>query len=59
VLHHRVSEQNSLNRPGPLREEARQLQVQIETQLDPARYRAAWESGQRRQLAEVVKQILD
>ena len=59
VLIHPASEQNSLNRPGRLRDEAQQLQAQIETQLDPARYRAAWETGQRRQLAEVVAQILN
>ena len=41
------------------RDEARQVQAQIESQLDSARYRAAFETGQRRRLAEVVEQILN
>jgi hypothetical protein len=53
-----ASEQNSLNRPGPLREEAEKLRARIEAQLDPARYPSAWDSGQRRRPAEVVAQIL-
>ncbi len=59
VLNHPASEQNSLNRPEPLRDETEKLRAQIESRLDQARYRSAWEVGQRRRLAEVVAQILD
>jgi Tfp pilus assembly protein PilF len=59
VLNHPVSEQNSLNRPERLRDEAEKLQAKIETQLDSERYRAAWETGQKRHLADVVSQILN
>jgi predicted ATPase/class 3 adenylate cyclase len=59
VLNHPTSEQNSLNRPERLRDESEKLRAQIETQLDPARYRSAWETGQSRQLTEVVAQILN
>ena len=59
VLNHPASEQNSLNRPEPLRDETEKLRAQIERRLDQARYRSAWEVGQRRRLAEVVAQILD
>jgi tetratricopeptide (TPR) repeat protein len=58
VLNHPASEQNSLNRPEPIRGEAEKLRAQVETLLDPPRYRAAWEAGQKLQLAEVVAQIL-
>ena len=59
VLNHPASEQNSLTRPERLRDEAEKLRAQIEPQLDIQRYQAAWEAGQRRQLAEVVGQILN
>ncbi|MCB0240043.1 MAG: hypothetical protein KDH08_15670, partial [Anaerolineae bacterium] len=59
VLSHPVSEQNSLNRPERLRDEAEKLRVQIEAQLDPARYQTAWETGCRRQIGELVEQILN
>lgn len=59
VLNHPASEQNSLNRPERLRDEAEKLRVQIETRLDSERYRAAWETGQKRHLADVVNQILN
>ena len=59
VLNHTVSEQNSLNRPERLRDEAEKLRVQIETQLDPLVYQSAWESGQRQRLADVVTQTLN
>jgi len=58
VLNHPASEQNSLNRPERLRDEAEKLRAQIETRLDPRRYRSAWEAGQKKRLAEVVTQIL-
>jgi hypothetical protein len=59
VLNHPASEQNSLNRPEPIRDEAEKLRAQIEPQLDQPRYQAAWQAGQRRRLAEVVSQILE
>jgi hypothetical protein len=58
VLNHPASEQNSLNRPERLRDEAEKLRVQIEAQLDSDRYKADWEAGQRQRLADVVTQIL-
>ena len=59
VLQHPASEQNSLNRPERLRDEAEKLRAQIETGLDQSRYGSAWESGQRKRLADVVAQILN
>ena len=59
VLNHPASEQNSLNRPEPIRDEAEKLRAQIEPQLDQPRYQAAWQAGQGRRLAEVVSQILE
>ena len=59
VLNHPASEQNSLNRPEPLRDETEKLRAQIESRLDQPSYRSAWEAGRRRRLAEVVAQILD
>jgi len=59
VLNHPASEQNSLNRPERLREEAEKLRGQIEAQLDPARYQSAWELGQRWNLAAAVKYLLN
>jgi hypothetical protein len=47
-----------LNRPERLHDEAEKLRVQIESQLEPSRYHAAWESGQRQRLVEVMTQIL-
>jgi len=58
VLNHPASEQNSLNRPEPIRDEAEKLRVQIESQLDHSLYQLAWESGQKLLLADVVTQIL-
>ena len=58
VLNHSASEQNSLNRPERLRDEAEKLRAQIETQLDQPHYQSAWETGQRQRLAEAVDQIL-
>jgi predicted ATPase/class 3 adenylate cyclase len=58
VLHHPASDQNSLNRPGFLRDEAEKLRSQIEGQLDQPVYQSAWETGQRQRLTEVVTQIL-
>ena len=58
VLKHPLSDQNSLNRPEPLRDEAEKLRVQIETRLDQPRYQSAWEAGQKKRFAEVVAQIL-
>lgn len=57
VLNHPASDQNSLNRPERLRDEAEKLRGQIEAQLDQARYQLAWERGQRQRLADVVTQI--
>ena len=59
VLNHPVSEQNSLNRPERLRDEAEKVRAQIEGQLDPERYQSAWETGQRQRLTDVVNQILN
>ena len=58
VLNHPASEQNSLNHPGRLRDEAEKLRVQIESQLDHSLYKLVWESGQKLHLADVVTQIL-
>jgi tetratricopeptide (TPR) repeat protein len=59
VLNHPASDQNSLNRPERLRDEAEKLRAQIETGLDKSRYGSAWESGQKKRLADVVAQILN
>ena len=59
VLNNPASEQNSLNRPERLRDEAEKLRAQIETQLDSDRYNAAWEADQKQRLADVVTQILN
>jgi len=59
VLNHPASEQNSLNRPERLRDEAEKLRAQIETQLERPVYQSAWETGQRQRLADVVTQILN
>lgn len=58
LLNHPASEQTSLNRPERLRDEAEKLRSQIESQLEPSRYRVAWESGQTQRLVDVVTQIL-
>ncbi|HKG54590.1 MAG TPA: tetratricopeptide repeat protein, partial [Anaerolineales bacterium] len=59
VLQHPASDQNSLNRPERLRDEAEKLRAQLEPQLDPSLYQSAWAIGQRQRLAEVVAQILN
>ena len=58
VSNHPASDQNSLNRPGFLRDDAEKLRVQIETQLDPSLYLSAWGAGQKQKLADVVTKIL-
>lgn len=59
VRNHPAGEQSSLNYPGQLWDEAEKLRAQLEGQMDPFRYRSAWETGQSRQLAQVVADILD
>jgi predicted ATPase/class 3 adenylate cyclase len=59
VLNHPASDQNSLNRPERLRDEAEKLQAQIQSRLDPTRYQSAWELGQRQRLADAVTHILN
>ena len=59
VLSHPASDQNSLNRPERLRDEAEKLRAQVETELDSALYQSAWKAGQKQKLAEVVTQILN
>jgi predicted ATPase len=59
VLNHPASDQNSLNRPERLRDEAEKLRTQIETELDQTLYQSAWEAGQNQNLADVVAQILN
>jgi tetratricopeptide (TPR) repeat protein len=59
VLNHPASDQNSLNRPERLRDEAEKLRVQVETRLDHSLYQPTWETGQRQRLADVVAQILN
>jgi len=59
VSSHPASDQNSLNRPGFLRDDAEKLRAQIETQLDQTLYQSAWEDGQNQNLADVVTQILN
>jgi len=58
VLNHPASEQNSLNRPEPIRDEAEKLRVQIESQLEPSLYQVAWKNGQSHILAEIVTELL-
>jgi hypothetical protein len=58
VLSHPASDQNSLNRPERLRDETEKLRAYIEERLELASYRAAWEVGQKRRLAEVVTEVL-
>jgi predicted ATPase/class 3 adenylate cyclase len=59
VLNHPASEQNSLNRPERLRDEADKLRLKIESQLDQLSYQTTWEASQSRHLAEAVNQILN
>ena len=59
VLNHSASEQNSLNRPERLRDEAEKLRTQIDMRLDQSLYQSAWERGQKQRLADVVAQILN
>ena len=59
VLNHPTSDQNSLNRPERLRDEAEKLRAQIESRLDQSRYQAAWELGQGQRLADVMTHILN
>lgn len=58
ILNHPASDQNSLNRPEPLREETEKLRAQIADRLEPARYRLAWQVGQGQPIAGVVDQLL-
>jgi tetratricopeptide (TPR) repeat protein len=59
VLKHPTSDQNSLNRPERLRDEAEKLRATIESRLDHSLYQSAWESGQKQRLVDVVTQILN
>jgi predicted ATPase/class 3 adenylate cyclase len=59
VLKHPASDQNSLNRPERLRDEAEKLRAQIEAQWNEASYRSWWEMRQNERFAEVVAQILN
>ena len=59
VLQHPTSDQNSLNRPERLRDEAEKLRAMIKSQLDASLYQSAWETGHRQRLADVVTQILN
>ena len=59
VSNHPASDQNSLNRPGFLRDDAEKLRAQIEDQLDPTLYQSAWENGQEQKLGDVVTKILN
>ena len=59
VLKHPASDQNSLNRPGFLRDDAEKLRAQVETQLDASLYQSAWEAGQRQRLSDVVSHLLN
>jgi hypothetical protein len=45
VLNHPASNQNSLNRPERLHDEAEKVRAQIEGQLDPERYPSAWQNS--------------
>lgn len=58
VLKHPASEQNSLNRPETIRDEAERLRAQIESQMDPSLYQFAWERDQELHLTDVVTEIL-
>src|SRR6185369_6397129 len=58
VLKHPASDQNSLNRPERLRDEAEKLRMQIQMELDESSYRSAWEAGQSQRLSDVVTRIL-
>ena len=59
IINDPAGEQNTLTRPERLRDEAEKLRAQVESQMDASQYHAAWEAGQKRQLAEVASQILD
>jgi predicted ATPase/class 3 adenylate cyclase len=61
VLNHPASDQNSLNtnRSESLRDAAEKLRAQIETQLDRALYKWAWEGGKRQRLSDVVSHLLN
>ena len=59
VSNHPASDQNSLNRPGFLRDDAEKLRARIEGQLDTSLYQSAWEAGQKQNLADIVSQILE
>lgn len=59
VLNHPVSNQNSLNRPERLRDEAEKLRAQIESQLEPSRYQSIWEISQRESITNLVVRILN
>ena len=54
VLSHPANNQNSLNRPEHLRDEAEKLRIQIESQLEQTQYQAAWATGQSQRLVVVV-----
>jgi len=58
VLSHPASNQNSLNRPERLRDEAEKLRIQIETQLEQTQFQSAWRTGQSQRLPDVVTQLL-
>jgi predicted ATPase len=59
VLNHPASDQNSLNRPERLHDEAEKSRAQIEGQLDSELYQSAWQTGQRQRLTDVVAKILN
>jgi predicted ATPase len=59
ILNHPAAAQNTLSRTQSLRDEAENLRAQIETQLDPPVYKAAWEAGQRQRLEVVVEKIFN
>jgi hypothetical protein len=59
VLKHPASDQNSLNRPERLRDEAEKLRAQIEAQWTEASYRSSWEMRQNQRFADVVAKILN
>ena len=59
VLNHPASDQNSINRPERLRDEAEKLRAQIESQVDQPSYQSGWKAGQNQHLSDVVNQILN
>jgi hypothetical protein len=58
VLNHPAREQRGHFRPSTIREEAEQLQMEVERALEPEIYAAAWRQGEVAELDAVVADLL-